>query len=242
MLELTLQALNVLYPSILAEAVKDDDGDITSEYALRLHDILEIVIFAREPITLQTLAHLLDMDRDDLVDYLSPLLCVLDVPGPADEVGVIKPLQQSFLDFVVMQGGLVHDKLGMHMTVAEMNMAELCILFLNTHLHFSSLVIQKQPSPDLNAPERAVSQVGSVSPALQYSGKFWPIHLLAHIRAAGPHYQIPASLYTFCAEHVDNWIELLSLTGDLEEVERVLSEAIEAINVGSSLCPTSSAT
>jgi hypothetical protein len=242
MLELTLQALNALYPSILAEAVKDDDGDMTSEYALRLHDILEIVIFAREPITPQALAQLLDMDRDELVDYLSPLLCVLDVPGPTDEFGVIVPLQQSFLDFVVMQGGLVHDKLSMHMTIAEMNMAEVCISFLNAHLHLSPLVIRKQPPLDFEAPTQTVPPVGSVSPALQYSGKFWPMHLLAHVRAAGPHYQTPSSLYTFCAEHVDSWIELLILTGDLEKVERVLSEAIEAINVGSSLCSTSSAT
>jgi hypothetical protein len=58
--------LEKLYIHILTEAIRDDDGNISTEYGDHLHNILELVIFAREPLTPQALSDLLDMDEAEL--------------------------------------------------------------------------------------------------------------------------------------------------------------------------------
>jgi hypothetical protein len=58
--------LEKLYLNIISGSVKDNHGEMRTEYVLRLHDILEVVIFARKPLTPQALSDLLDMDKDEL--------------------------------------------------------------------------------------------------------------------------------------------------------------------------------
>jgi hypothetical protein len=79
--------LEKLYMHIIAEAVKDNRGKMSTEYVLRMHSILEVVIFARKPLTPQALSDLLDMDMDELDQYLSPLCSVLKLPDGSDPDG-----------------------------------------------------------------------------------------------------------------------------------------------------------
>jgi hypothetical protein len=90
--------LEKLYIHILAEAVKDDDGHMSTEYAHHLHDILEVMIYAQAPITPQALSDLLAMDLSELDAYLAPLHSVLVVPDAhsADEVVCPSALMKWF--------------------------------------------------------------------------------------------------------------------------------------------------
>jgi hypothetical protein len=109
--------LEKLYIHILGEAVKNNDGIMIAEYAHHLHDILEVVIYAQTPITPQALADLLCMDLNDLGAYLAPLHSVIVVPDALSPDEVVRPLHQSFPDFVRRQSGIVHSKLAMDATV-----------------------------------------------------------------------------------------------------------------------------
>jgi hypothetical protein len=223
--------LEKLYSQIIAQAVKDKRGNMSAQYALRLHDILEVVIFAREPLTLHALSDLLDMSRDELRAYLAPLCSVLVVPDASNPDGVIRPLHQSFPDFVRQQGCLVHPNLSIHMVVAERHMAKHCLFQLNKHLRFDICDI-KDPSLHncdvLDLPTRLKEYV---SAALRYSCRYWPSHLLEHIRAAGWQAQMPLGLDVFCAQHLLHWIEVLSLTGDMNAMHRVMPGLISIMNV-----------
>jgi hypothetical protein len=97
--------LEKLYLHIISEAVKDNRGDMRTEYVLRLNDILEVVIFVAKPLTPQALSDLLDMDKDELNSYLSHLCSVLDIPDASDPEGVVRVMHQSFPDFVRQKGG-----------------------------------------------------------------------------------------------------------------------------------------
>jgi hypothetical protein len=103
--------LEKLYMHILSEALNDDDGNLSDEYVLHVYNILEVVIFAQAPLTRQALSDLLDMDIEDLDAYISPLRSVLVVPDTTSADGVVRPLHQSFPDFVREQGGLIYPKL-----------------------------------------------------------------------------------------------------------------------------------
>jgi hypothetical protein len=222
--------LDKLYFHIIAEAVRDKRGNMRTEYAVRLHDILELVIFAREPLNPQALSDLLGIDKDELDAYLSPLRSVLMVSDATGADGIVRPLHQSFPDFVRQKGHVVHSKLKMDVALAHKNIVEYCLSHLNKLLHYNMCDI-KDSSLFNHEVLDLKTQVNRLSVALCYSCKYWPAHLLEHLRATGPKTQAPFGLAAFCRQHLLHWIEVLSLTKDMNAVQRVLPELIPIINV-----------
>jgi hypothetical protein len=223
--------LEKLYSQIIAQAVKDNRGNTSAQYALRLHDILEVVIFARKPLTLHALSDLLDMNRDELRAYLAPLCSVLVVPDASNLDAVIRPLHQSFPDFVRQQGGRVHPRLTIHTMFAEKHITERCMFQLNKHLYFDICNIKDASLFNHEVSDLLTRLSKHVSVALRYSCRYWPSHLLEHIRAAGWQAQIPLSLDVFCAQHLLHWIEVLSLTGDMNAMHLLMAGLISTMNV-----------
>jgi hypothetical protein len=225
--------LESMYTDILSEAVKDDHGNISTVCALQLHDILEVVIFAREALTLDVLSDLLEMDRNELEAYLSPLSSVLVLPDGASPDGVVRPLHSSFPSFVLQQGHLVDPNLAFDFAVAQKNIAERCIRQLNKLLHMNICRIQDLSLFNVEVPDLKALLKQHVTAALRYSCLFWATHCMQHIRAAGSQAQLPHGLDQFCEEHLLHWIEVLSLTGDINAVQRLMPELISAMNVRS---------
>jgi hypothetical protein len=223
--------LESMYTGILSEAVKDDHGNISTVCALQLHDILEVVLFAREALTLDVLSDLLEMDRNELEVYLSPLSSVLVLPDGASPDGVVRPLHSSFPSFVLQQGHLVDPNLAFDFAVAQKNITERCIRQLNKLLHMNICRIQDPSLFNVEVPDLETLLKQYVTAALRYSCRFWVTHCLEHIRAAGSQAQLPHGLDQFCEEHLLHWIEVLSLTGDMNTVQRVMPELISVMNV-----------
>jgi hypothetical protein len=223
--------LEQLYIHILGEALRDDDGKIISEYAFYLHSILEIVILAQAPITPQALSDLLDMDMDDVNAYLSRLSSVLVVPDATSPEGLIRPLHQSFPDFVRQQGDVVHPALTIRVDLAHKNFIERCLRQLNKLLHFNMCKIDDASLSNNEVPDLDNHLREYVTEALRYSCRFWVIHWLEHIRAAGAQAEIPDGLNDFCAAHLLHWIEVLSLTGDMYAIQRAMLELVSVVQV-----------
>jgi hypothetical protein len=224
-------SLELLYIHILGQAVKDDDGHMVAEYATHLHDILEVVIYTEAPITLQALSDLLCVDLNDLSSFLAPLHSVLKVSDDTCSDGVVRPLHQSFPDFVRQQGNIVHPKLRMDDALVHKNVAERCFSQLNKLLHFDMCNIK-----DASLFNREVLDLPSrlkecVSAALRYSCRYWPSHLLEHICVASAQSQVPLGLAVFGERHLLHWIEVLSLTGEMNAVQRVMPELMSVMNV-----------
>jgi hypothetical protein len=220
-----------LYLHILTETVKDLHGNIRPEYALRVHDILEVVIFAREPVTPQALCDLLDMERDELDAYLLLLRSVLVVPEAIHPEGVVRPLHQSFPDFVRHHGGLIHPQLTMRLTIADKHLTERCLFQLNKHLRFDICNIKDASLFNQEVSDLPIRLNKHVSAALRYSCKYGLTHLLEHLRACSSQAQVPLGLAVFCDQHLLHWIEVLSLTEDMNAVQRVMRELISLMNV-----------
>jgi hypothetical protein len=223
--------LGKLYTHILSEALKDDDGNLSNEYVLHVHNILEVVIFAQAPLTRRALSDLLDMDIDDLDAYLSPLRSVLVVPDATSVDGVVRPLHQSFPDFVREQGGAVHPELAIHVDLAHKNMVERCMYQLNKLLKLNICRIQDPSLYNVEVLDLEILLRQYVTTALLYSCRFWIMHWLEHIRAAGAQAKIPDGLNEFCAEHLLHWIEVLSLNKSLPAVQRTMVDLVLKIAV-----------
>jgi hypothetical protein len=223
--------LERLYMHILSEALKDNDGNLSDEYVLHVYNILEVVIFAQAPLTRQALSDLLDMDIDDLDAYLSPLRSVLVVPDTTSADGVVRPLHQSFPDFVREQGGLVYPKLTIDATVAELHFTERCMVQLNKLLHLNMCRLDNASLFNNDISDLEIRLRQYLTMALRYSCRFWITHWLAHIRAAGSQAQLPHGLDDFCAEHLLHWIEVTSLTKSLHAAQGGTTELMLEIEV-----------
>jgi hypothetical protein len=223
--------LEKLYMHILREAVQDKDGIMRAEDAQHLHDILEVVIYAQEPITPQALSDLLDIDVNDLYAYLAPLHSVLVVPDATSADRVIRPLHQSFPDFVRQQGGIVHSKLTMNAALAHKNVAEHCFSQLNKLLRFDICNMKDASLFNHQVSDLPTQLKEHISASLRYSCRYWMAHWLEDLRATGSQAQVPLGLAAFCEQHLLHWIEVLSLTEDLNAVQRVMWELIPLMNV-----------
>jgi hypothetical protein len=223
--------LEKLYIHILGEAVKDDDGIMSIKYAQHLHNILEVVIYAQASITPQALSDLLIIDIGDLDAYLAPLRSVLVVPDATSSDGVVRPLHQSFPDFVQRQGNIVHPQLTMNAAVAHKSLAERCFFQLNTLLRFDMCGIKDASFYNHEVSDLPTRLNEQVSAALRYSCRYWPSHVLEHIQVLDCQAQVPLGLDVFCAQHLLHWIEVLSLMGDMNAIHRVMPGPISIMNV-----------
>jgi hypothetical protein len=70
-----------------------------------------------------------------------------------------------------------------------------------------------------------------ISAAIRYSCRYWISHWLEHFRAADYPTHLPLGLDVFCEQHLLHWIEVLSLVGDMNAVQRVMPELMSIIKV-----------
>jgi hypothetical protein len=166
--------LNDLYLGILSRAVSDYDGTVNPHSVHHLRDILEVVIFARYPLTSRALVQLLDMETDVLTGYLASLVSVLVIPDANHADGVIRPLHQSFPDFVCQYSGQVHHDLAIDATTANAHLTKHCLARLNKELHFDMGDIRDPSLFNVEVEDLEDRLKQHVSLALRYSCEFWP--------------------------------------------------------------------
>jgi hypothetical protein len=223
--------LNDLYFHILLQAVSDHNGTVNSKSVLRMRDILEVVIFARHPLTRCALSQLLTMKMDELDAHLATLVSVLIVPNTTSADDVVRPLHQSFPDFVVQHAGRVHCDLIIDTATANAHFTEHCLARLNKDLHMDMCHI-RDPSLFNNEVKGLEVLIQLYIPSdLCYSCRFWTIHYLEYVRATGPQSKGPLGLDRFCQDHLLHWIELLSLIDGLSDALRLLPTLLAALEV-----------
>jgi hypothetical protein len=234
--------LENLYMHILAEAIKDYDGDTSPEYAARLHDILEVVIFARTPLTALALSELLDMDGITLKKFLATLSSVLVIPADTRDQDVIRPFHQSFIDFILHHSSDVHHKLAIDPAVADAHVAGYCFGLLNKRLRYNICGIDNPSMFNDKISEFNILVSHHISLALRYASLFWAVHWASHMKksrtvSASNVSQteamslLPSGLRNFCDSHLLHWIEVLSLLGHLDASALIMNRLLATIKV-----------
>jgi hypothetical protein len=223
--------LNDLYLGILSRAASDYDGTVNPRSVHHLRNILEVVIFARHPLTSRALVQLLNIETDVLNGYLASLVSVLVIPDANHADGVIRPLHQSFPDFVCQHSGQVHHDLAINATTANVHLTKHCLARLNKELHFDMCDI-RDPSLFNHEVEDLEDRLREhVSLALRYSCEFWPVHCLSCVSSVDLQSQVLLGLLEFCRNHLLHWIELLSLIDGLHIISRDISKLLSAFEV-----------
>jgi hypothetical protein len=229
--------LDALYLHILTRAVSNRNGSFNPKSVLRLRNILEIVIFARQPLTRAALSQLLEMKTDALDGYLATLVSVLVIPDASSTCGVVRALHQSFPDFVCQHSRRVHRDLAIDATTANAHLTKYCFARLNQGLHFDMCKIGDPSLFNVEVEDLKDRLRKHVSLALHYSCEFWAVHCIFAAQASGPQREVPLGLLEFCNTHLLHWIELLSLVNGLNDAVRIMPALIAAFEVTLSIPP-----
>jgi hypothetical protein len=113
----------------------------------------------------------------------------------------------------------------------HLRMTECCLQIMNRHLRHDICDLRDPSLFNSEISDLTALVEAHVLGCLRYSCRYWIIHWIHHIRAAGSQAQTPPSLDRFCGEHLFHWIEVLALTEDMNAVRRVMPELISVMKV-----------
>ncbi|CAE6488379.1 unnamed protein product [Rhizoctonia solani] len=197
-----LSAIDALYQAILIAAIHDnplepDERDI-------ILTVLWTAVCACEPVLIDTLAALCNLDETDLVmSALQPLRSVLHV---SEHDRLVTTLHASFPDFMFSRersqdffcDRLSHDRL----------LAEHCLGIMKAQLRFNICKIESSQYCDPKGFSRKRKVEKNISRELLYACRFWVDHLVR----ATPSQSLITVVHDFLLHRLLFWMEVMNVT------------------------------
>jgi NACHT domain len=212
--------LDELYLTVLHEAFPE----ISDRQRVRLRTVLGAVVVLFDPLNPGSLEALLDLDKSMVRLTLRHLHSIIIVPD--DRGGSVQLLHLSFRDFLVdadrcTDANFVVDAQSQHTALAER-----CLRVLQTLLpdvcNIGDPSVYNQEVIDL--PGRIAAHI----PAhVQYACRHWG----SHLSSSNIHDTLLGLLQDFCLNQLLNWLEVMSLLGELGGAITSLHSAHRAIKV-----------
>ncbi|KAB5592702.1 Vegetative incompatibility protein HET-E-1 [Ceratobasidium theobromae] len=191
--------LDTLYSTILLAAFHDG---LLEEETEAMRRVLWTVVCEKEPMTIQTLASLLDLTEDDTSSALRPLRSVLHV---SESGGPVSTLHASFPDYMLDQ--LRSSQFYLDEEEHSQFLAERCFKIMKVQLRFNICKLETSFVFDRGVPNLEERVQEMVSPALFYVCRYWGEHL----RKATFSDILEAQLVDFLARKLLFWMEVLNL-------------------------------
>jgi hypothetical protein len=220
--------LDKLYHYVLEEAIKDDVGDVDPIRISTIQIALECVVFAVEPLSIQALSRLLVIDNALLIEdfrRLTPVLMTGDI-----QTGRIRPLDQSFVDFLREDGRNTRGLVQLDRQKAHAHLAEKSLFCVKSILRLDMCSIRDPSLENKDVLDLPLRVKQHYTFEVQYAIRNWPHHLASCGDRVAP---LLASLKTLCARHVLHWIEAASVLGSISRLHHGVSAILQYIKVKS---------
>ncbi|CAE6405547.1 unnamed protein product [Rhizoctonia solani] len=217
-----------LYQTILRlvfEQVERDGRGPTGAHNMRL--VLKVILYAREPIDIDTIARLAGIEDRKMVLYVLHLLQpLLNMP---EKSGLVSTFHSSFSDFMFNEARSE----GFFWDPAQCNqyMADRCFETMKKELRFNICDLDSPRESD-DLVKNIIDRVQlAVSPALSYSCRYWGYHL----QFCQWTNDLQAALREFLSIRLLFWMEVMNLTRVMRLGPEVLLKARNWVKGGSVL-------
>ncbi|KIL60558.1 hypothetical protein M378DRAFT_916604, partial [Amanita muscaria Koide BX008] len=206
-----------------------DDDDIVSRY----QSVVGAIIFVSRPLPVSTLAHLIDMDVEDIHAVVEKLQSVI-LLGDDD---VPRIYHKSFPDYLTDQARCKDPCLRIDPKIGHMQIATRCFKITDKHLKYNILGLgdlarfmsnedglEKDGITDVQLQEK-------IPQHLRYACVYWYNHFeVTKIEGT----ELMNGLEKFVDEHTLHWFEVLSLIGNLDSAHRAIRAVIKLLKSMSS--------
>jgi len=203
-----LDKLNASYLPVLNQITSGRTEQDTTDLLAVFRDIVGPIVLLAQPLSVRSLARLLNVEATDVHDLLNSLHSVLDVPSQIDDP--VRLFHLSFRDFLVDSTKRAEefwiDQTQYHKTIADR-----CIQLLNQHLRRDICGLQVPGKVRSEVYQRTIDT--ALPPEVQYACQYWVHHWKESkhsVRDGGP-------VHSFLTKHLLHWLEALSLLGRVSE-------------------------
>ncbi|CCO33343.1 Vegetative incompatibility protein HET-E-1 [Rhizoctonia solani AG-1 IB] len=208
--------IDELYMTVLDAAfVKSGLDDMIKE---RMTKVLETVVCAVEPMTVDTMARLLGLETGNQIErLLMPLRSVLNV---TKKTGLVSTLHASFPDFMLSsdRSGSYH----CHYRTRHLRMTEACLGLIDANksrFNICGLASSYDMDSDVEGLEKRVSEL--IHPALIYACRYWSKHL----NLAESSSQLIDIVHNFFSSRLLLWMEVINLTKHARLATSIIQDA-----------------
>lgn len=217
--DLSGSKMDKTYRPILNQLITEDEST-TDKLVEEFQKTIGVIILLAAPLSLSSLAELLEMPKDDINTRLDSFHSVLTIPGDDDPYLPIRTLHLSFHDYLVDERTKSQkatsrfwvDKKEKHELIASQ-----CLTVMGRSLKKN---ICDLPSYGTSRTEIHPSSIARfLPPALQYACRYWVYHLTQSSAPAKSLDQV----FPFLNEHFLHWLESMSISG-------IISEAVTAVD------------
>ncbi|KAK0632942.1 hypothetical protein B0T14DRAFT_542129 [Immersiella caudata] len=203
-----LDKLNTTYLPILNQLTAGRMDPQRSRLLNEFRGVVGPIVLLAQPLSMSSLARLLNISSTAIYGRLNSLHSVLDIPSQID--APVRLFHLSFRDFLVDATKRAKefwiDETQYHKTLADR-----CIQLLHQHL--------RRDICDLQIPGKLRSEVGQqtidsgLPPEVQYACQYW-VH---HLKESKGSVQDGGPVHSFLKSHLLYWLEALGVLGRISE-------------------------
>jgi hypothetical protein len=194
------EELNELYTSILSAVI---GPELEEQEKNDIQLTLKTVVCAKEPMTVRTLASLLNLEPEQVHSSLEPLQSILHMQEGTD--GLVSSFHASFPDYLFdrLRSGDFHCEINKHSEV----LANCCFDLMKDKLKFNICELESSFVFDKDVLDLQERITKSISPALSYACRYWGEHL----RQGQFTDTVHERLVNFLTHRLLFWMEVLNL-------------------------------
>ncbi|KAK4096622.1 hypothetical protein N658DRAFT_519096 [Parathielavia hyrcaniae] len=204
-----LDKLDATYLPVLNQLIDGRTNDTQRSRLLAdFRDVVGPIVLLAQPLTVSSLAQLLNFSREAIYGRLNSLHSVLSIPSKIDSP--VRLFHLSFRDFLVDPTKRAKefwiDESKHHRTLTDR-----CIQLMHQHLKRDICGLQVPGKLRSEVDQRTID--AALPPEVQYACQYWVHHLKeskGSIRDGGP-------VHSFLTNHLLDWLEALSLLGRVSE-------------------------
>ena len=206
-----------IYLPVLDLQLKSVPDENKAQVVQLFRYIVGTIVILANPLSVKTLAKLLDVTELAIKARLNLLHSVLEIPSSVDSP--VRLLHLSFGDFLVTRKN-GHETLWVDENQSHQLVAENCIRIMSAELKADICDLQAPGTERSSIRQQKIHQY--ISPELQYSCLHWVYHLSKSDRRVPDEPQT----HIFLNKHLLHWLEGLSLIGRASE-SLILIEALQ---------------
>ncbi|KAH8595489.1 WD40-repeat-containing domain protein [Bisporella sp. PMI_857] len=202
------EKLNRLYTAVLENSVRNYTKLERKRWYKLLRKALGALALLLSPLSVLSLARLLDMQSEEIVQILDDFHSILDIPK--DPVCPLRLHHPSLRDFLLSK-----DRCGKHFYVDERQMHHIlandCVRLMSNSLKQD---ICKQKTPGATVASVEISYIKKcLPPEVQYACLYW----VPHLQKSGTQLSDDDFIHQFLREHFLHWLEALGWMGKTSE-------------------------
>jgi hypothetical protein len=209
------EQLNRIYTTVLKHSVRNYTKQERKKWCKRLRQTLGAIVLLFSPLSAFSLASLLNIQRENIIQALDDLYSILDIPKES-----FRPLclhHPSFRDFLLNK-----NRCGKHFYVDEIQahrtLADSCIRLMSNSLKQD--VCRQGAAGTLVADVESSQIEQCLPPEVRYACLYW----IQHLQKSDAQLYNNDQVYQFLQVHFLHWLEALSWIGKTSEgIHAILS-------------------